>query len=834
MNLLNISSIRAAFLSIAASLLLFPATGFSQENNNKEAQETPADSSKKNDVPSVLKPYKDVVTSKAVSQKGMFTVHRIGEKYLFEIPKNLLGREVLLVVRTVQTGAGLGYGGESLSETLFRWDISENGKKIYLKSPYLYSVADKESPIYESFKNSFVEPVFYAFDIKTFGEDSSVVIDVTELYSKDIITFGIAEMKKSSFGIGNLEDNKSFLHYIKAFPGNIECRSQKTYKRTGKVRGGAESNGFVTYIIHHSMLLLPEKPMMPRLSDERVGMFSQGQVDYSYDDFRIKGTKYVRRWKLEPKDPDAYHKGVLTEPVNPIVFYIDPATPKKLIPYFKMAVEDWQPAFEAAGFKNAIIAKEVPSKQEDPDWDAMDARYSMINYLASQEENAYGPHVADPRTGEIIEAHVCIYHNIMKLLANWYIIQTAGSNPEARKLTLSDEVMGALYRQAVCHEVGHSLGLPHNFAASGAIPVDSLRSPSFTDKYGTTMSIMDYARYNYIAQPGDGVKRYIPIVGPYDKYSINWAYRVIPGANTPAEEVPALDRMVEEKLGDRTYLYIKHSLTQNDPRGQTEDLGDDAIKAGEYGMKNLRYVMENFDKWIAEPNQNYDNIKDFYQEVLTQWRRYIGHVNTSIGGIYETYKKQSQEGPAYFPVEKEKQIKSLNFILENVFEFPQWLIRRDLIEKFDDSGMYERSIRAIQAGALVDILSNASLNRMADFTYKYPDAYRIEDLLASIRGFLFKEVMKGQEIDIYKKSLQKTYLDRLKYLGPKNPGAEKRDMGVNVLLLTDVQTIAWNELNALRDDLEKGIKKYRKGSLMRAHLELMLRDLDIVLKIEQV
>ncbi len=830
MNLFKTSSIRALF-SIITAIFLIPSLAISQENN-KETSENQTDSSRKAETPSVLKPYKDVITSKAVSQKGMFTVHKIGEKYYFEVPRNMLGREVLLVVRTVQTGAGLGYGGESLSETMFRWDLSDNGKKIYLKSPYLYNIADKESDIYEAFKNSFVEPIFYAFDIKTFGEDSSAVIDVTELYSKDIITFGISEMKKSKFGVGNIEDNKSFLHYMKAFPENIECRSQKTYKRAGKVMGGAESNGFVTFVIHHSMLLLPEKPMMPRLADDRVGMFTQAQTDYSYDYFKIKKTQYISRWKLEPKDPDAYHRGELTEPVNPIVFYIDPATPAKLIPYFKLAVEDWQVAFEAAGFKNAIIAKEVPSKEEDPDWDAMDARYSMINYLASEEQNAYGPHVADPRSGEIIEAHVCIYHNVMRLLSDWFIIQTAGSNPEARKLTLSDELMGALYRQAVCHEVGHSLGLPHNFAASGAIPVDSLRSPSYTDKYGTTMSIMDYARYNYIAQPGDGVKRYIPMVGPYDKYNVNWAYRVIPGAETPAEEVSALDKMVEEKLGDRTYLYIKHSLTQKDPRGQTEDLGDDAIKANGYALKNLRYVVENFDKWIAEPNESYDNIKEFYEEIFRQWRRYIGHINTSIGGLYENYKKQSQSGPAYSPVEKEKQIESLDFIIENVFEFPQWLIRRDLIEKFDDSGMYERNIRGMQAAALVDIISNASLNRLADISFNHPDSYRIDDLFATLRGSLFKELLQGKEIDIYKKSLQKTYLDRLKYLGPKNPDSEKRDMGVNILLLTDVQTIAWNELLELKKDLTRSIKKYSKGSLMRAHIDLMIRDLNIILKIE--
>lgn len=817
-------------ISLITLLTITPFKIYSQEQTKEETSENNTENGKeKTAAPASIRPYSDIITSKAISQKGLFGVHQIGDKYFFEIPKNLLGREVLLVVRTVKTGGGAGYGGESLSETLFRWDISANGRKIYLRSPYIYNIADKESDIYAAFQNSFVEPIFYAFDIRAFGKDSAAVIDVTDLYAKDAITFGLAEMKKSSFGIGNQEDNKSFIHYIKAFPQNIECRSQKTYKKAGKSRSSVETNGFVTFEINHSMLLLPEKPMMPRIADDRVGMFTQGQTDYSYEYFKIKGTQYVRRWRLEPKDTDAYNRGELTEPVKPIIFYIDPATPKKLVKYFKQGIEDWQPAFEAAGFKNAIIAKEVPSKEEDPDWDEMDARYSMVNYLASQEQNAYGPHVADPRSGEIIEAHVCIYHNLMKLVSNWYRVQTAGSNTKARTLTLSDEIMGELYRQVVCHEVGHSLGLPHNFAASAAIPVDSLRSKTYTDKYGTTMSIMDYARYNYIAQEGDGVERYIPVVGPYDKYNINWAYRVIPGISNPREEIPYLDKMIEEKLGDRTYLYIKHQLTQNDPRGQSEDLGDDSMLAGELGLKNLKYVAQNFDKWIYEPHETHAPIKEFYEEIFSQWRRYMRHVTTHIGGRYETYKKQSQEGPSYLPVERENQKRAMKFITENVFEMPQWLIRRDLIEKFDASGMYERNIRSVQTGVLNDLLSMAALSRMVDAAYNYENTYRAEELLEDIRKGIFKPVYNGKPLDVNLRSLHKVYIDKLKSLAPKSIMTEKRAMGVNMLYLNDLQSIVWNELEILRKDLVSAAKKYKKGSIDRAHLELQLQNVNAII-----
>ncbi len=829
---MNTKSKALTLVKILTAIIIFLTTSsnpaLSQEQT-KEENETNETTKEKPTAPAQIKPYSDVITSKAISQKGMFGVHQVGDKYLFEIPKSLIGREVLLVVRTVKTGGGAGYGGESLSETLFRWDLSGNKKKIYLRSPYIYNRVDKESDLFRSFSNSFVEPIFYSFDIKAFGPDSSYVIDVTEMYAKDAITFGLSEMKKSSFSIGTLEDNKSYIGYMKAFKNNIECRSQKTYKRAGKPRGSSESNGFVTFEINHSMLLLPETPMMPRIADERIGMFTQGQTDYSYDYFRIKGTQYVRRWKLEPSDMDAYKRGELVEPKNPIVFYIDPATPKKLVKYFKQGIEDWQPAFEAAGFKNAILAKDVPTKEENPDWDEMDARYSMVNYLASQEENAYGPHVADPRSGEIIEAHVCIYHNLMKLVSSWYRIQTAGSNPQARVLTLSDEVMGELYRQVVCHEVGHSLGMPHNFAASSAIPVDSLRSKTYTDKYGTSMSIMDYARYNYIAQDGDGVKNYIPKVGPYDKYVVNWAYRVFPDVKKSADEIAHLDKIVEEKRGDRTYLYIKHGMTQNDPRGQAEDLGDDAIKAGELGLKNLRYVVANFDKWILEPREDFKPVKEFYEEILSQWRRYMGHVTTSIGGMYENYKKQGEDGAVYTPVEKEKQKRAFKFIADNVFEMPHWLVRKDLISKFDASGAYERNLRAMQGGYINDMLSMASLSRMVDASYSNPDNYTVEELFSDIRGSIFKEVYKGEPLDVYKRSLHKVYIDRLKSIAPKNVLTEKKSMGINMIYLNDLQTLVWNELNTLKKDLERCSGKYRKGSLDRGHLDIQLENLKTII-----
>lgn len=791
---------------------------FAQEEKSEQKDET------KDKVQVPIKPYSDVITSKAISQTGMFGVHKVGEKYFFEIPQNLIGREILIVVRTVKTGSGAGYGGESIAEVMYRWDVADNGKKVYLRKPYEYTVVDKQSDIYESFKNSYVEPIHHAFDIKAFGRDSSMVIDVTDMYGKDNFTFGLGSQKKGSLGIGAQDDDKSFIHYIKAFDNNIECRSQKTYKRTG--RGAMGGNEIVTFEVNHSMLLLPAKPMMPRLADERIGFFTQGQTDFSYDYFRIKQTSYIKRWKLEPKDPEAFRRGELVEPVKPIVFYIDPATPKKLVKYFKQGIEDWQIAFEQAGFKNAILAKEVPSKTEDPNWDAMDSRYSMVCYLASEELNAYGPHVADPRSGEIIEAHVCIYHNLMKLVADWYRIQTAAANPDARALTLSDETMGKLFQQVISHEVGHSLGLAHNFAASNAIPIDSLRSVAYTDKYGTTMSIMDYARYNYVAQEGDGVKQFIPKIGPYDKYVISWGYRPILDATTPQQEQPTLDKWIAEKVGDKQYLYVKHNLAQLDPRGQTEDLGDDAVKAGTLGLNNMKYIVANFDKWLYEPYENFNEIKDFYDEIISQWRRYMRHANCYVGGQYETYKHQNQSGACYEPVEKAKQKEALEFLCQNALDFPEWLIRRDLMKQFDPSGVYERNLRSLPSAVLSELISSAALHRMIEASENDKNAYGPGELMKDVRVFIYRNASKGKKMDMTERSLQKTYIDRLKNIAPKDISEEKKTApGGNILNMNDIPAIAWNELDILKNDISKWIAKYPKGSIDRAHLQIQLENI---------
>ncbi|MDR0509978.1 MAG: zinc-dependent metalloprotease [Rikenellaceae bacterium] len=809
----------AALFTLAVML---PTGAAAQEKQEKEEGEAKTDEKKEQVAArTALKPYKDVITDKAITQKGMFDVHCIDDRYYFELPNAMIGREVLLVVRTVRTGGGAGNGGESIAEVMLRWDMAANRKKIYLRKPYVYTVADRESDIYKSFESSYVEPIFQAFDIRTFGSDSSAVIDATDMYGKDNFTFGLAAKEKSTFHLGAQEDDKSFIYYVKAFPCNIECRSQKTYKRTSGDRTANSGADYVTFEINHSMQLLSEKPMTPRYGDDRVGFFTQSQTDYSYDYFRIKKTSYVRRWRLEPSDTAAFRRGEAVEPVKPIVFYIDPNTPKKLVPYFKEGIEAWQTAFEQAGFKNAILARDVPSKEEDPDFDAMDARYSMVNYLASETANAYGPHVADPRSGEILEAHVCIYHNLMRLVSNWYRIQTAGSNPQARTLVLSDEVMGELYRQVVTHEVGHSLGLAHNFASSSAIAVDSLRSPSFTDRYGASTSVMDYARYNYVAQPEDGVRRYISGVGPYDRYAIEWGYRPILDAASPKDELPELDKWVRAREGDPAYLYVKHGLSQIDPRGQMEDLGDDAIKAVELGLRNLRYVMENFERWIVEPYETYAPVKEYYEEIIAQWKRYMGHVNCYIGGQYETYKHQGQDGPVYVPVERSRQKAALKFICENAFDFPDWLYREDLFRRFDPTGVYKRQVRLIPSAVLGETVSLSAIYRMMEASYRDSEAYSPAEFLSDVTSYLYRNAYRGRPMSAVERSLQRSYVDRLKKMAPRELN-ERQAAGGNILNATDVQALTWNELGTIYRAIKKCVGRYPKHSLDYAHLQLQL------------
>ena len=766
-----------------------------------------------------IKPYKEVITDKAKTDNGLFKVHRLDGKYFYEIPDSLFNREMLVVTRYAKTPTVDGtYGGEELNEQIWKWQRRE--KQVMIRIPSYDNIADEKTEMFEAVKNSNLDAVLASFDIKAINKDSaSVVIDVTDLYAKDIQSLGLPQSIRTKYKITTLDDTRTYVDTIKSFPLNIEVRSLKTYKATDPP--GDKSIGSMTVEIHNSMLLLAKTPYKVRFADSRIGFFGQSQTDYGLDEQKAQVTRYIHRWKLEPKDPEAYKRGELVEPKKQIVYYIDPATPAKWRPFLIEGVKDWNVAFEAAGFKNAITALEAPTN--DPDWSPEDARYSVIRYFASNIANAYGPHISDPRSGQIMESDIGWYHNVMNLVRNWFFVQTAAINPEARSPKFKDEVMGQLVRFVSSHEVGHTLGLAHNFGSSVAYPVDSLRSPSFTKrKGGTAPSIMDYARFNYIAQPGDeGVVLY-PGISDYDKWAIKWGYTWFDN-KSPEEEAKILNKWTIERAGNPIYFYGKQTGNPTDPRAQSEDLGDDAVKASQYGIANLKRIVPNIEKWTYEEGKPYDNLKELYGEVLTQWNRYMGHVRSSIGGIYENDKTYEQKGPIFTHVPKAKQKESVKFINDEGFNTPNWMLDQNVLSKIDNAGIVER-LRRTQVGILNGILDFSRLNRVIDNSVKNGSAaYLMNELMSDLRNGIWSELKTGANIDTYRRNLQRAHIERMSFLlnekEPTIPAQFAAFAGPQInAAQSDIRPMARLELKDLSAQIKAALPKY-SNPVLKAHLE---------------
>ncbi len=769
-----------------------------------------------------IKPYKEVITDKAKTDGGLFKVHRLDGKYFYEIPDSLFNREMLVVTRYAKTPTIDGtYGGEELNEQIWKWQRRD--KQVLIRVPSFRNIADTNTEMFQAVKNSNLDAVLSIFDIKAINKDSSsVVIDVTDLYAKDVQSLGLPQSVRTQYKITTMDEARTFVDTIKSFPINIEVRSLKTYRATDPP--GDKSIGSMTVEIHNSMLLLPKIPFKPRFSDDRVGFFGQSQTDYGLDVQKAQVTRYIHRWKLEPKDPAAYKRGELVEPKKQIVYYIDPATPAKWRPYLIEGVKDWNAAFEEAGFKNAITAMEAPLN--DPDWSPEDARYSVIRYFASNIANAYGPHISDPRSGEIMESDIGWYHNVMNLVRNWFFVQTAAINPEARSPKFKDEVMGQLIRFVSSHEVGHTLGLPHNFGSSVAYPVDSLRSPSFTKrKGGTAPSIMDYARFNYIAQPGDeGVVLY-PGIGDYDKWAIKWGYTWFDN-QTPEEEAKTLNKWTIERAGNPVYFYGQQTGNPIDPRAQSEDLGDDAMKASKYGIANLKRILPNIEKWTYEEGKPYDNMKELYGEVLSQWNRYMGHVRSNIGGIYENDKTYEQKGPVYSHVIKAKQKEAVKFINDQAFMTPTWMLDQTVLNKFDNAGIVDR-LRRTQVGVLNGILDFSRLNRIIDNSAKNGiAAYPMDELMLDLRNGIWSELKTGANLDTYRRNLQRAYIERMSFLLNENetpvPAQFAAFAGPQIdVSQSDIRPMARQELKSLSLQVKAALPKY-SNPVLRAHLDDVL------------
>jgi hypothetical protein len=712
-------------------------------------------------------PFDRVITKDAKSKKGMFTVYQVGERYFYEIPKKELGKQYLWNTQIAKTTVGAGYGGGEVTEKVVEWEMHNN--RVYLRDVDFTIHADPDSPLAAAVNAANNDTIVMAFNVAAY-HDGDPVIDVSRLFNTDVPEFSA----RQHIGASAFDASRSFIDHISPYPDNIEAEATATYTSAAAGRGGGGGGGrggggigggsmrgtSATIVLHHSMVRLPEKPMMARLFDERVGYFTTRQQDYTADEYRVRNVQYIARWRLDKKNPGA----AVSDPVKPIVYYIDSATPKKWVPWLKKGIEDWNEAFAAAGFSHAIIGKPAPTPQEDPDFSPEDVRYSVIRWLPSMTENASGPHISDPRTGEILNADIQFYHNVMNLARDWYFVQVGPLDPRAQKLPLSDDLMGRLLEYVVCHEVGHTLGFQHNMKASSMYPADKVRDKDWVHKMGHTPSIMDYSRFNYVAQPEDGIaaEDLIPRIGPYDVWATKWGYTPLPGVNTPRDEKPTLDKWAREQDNTPWYRFSTANSAGSDPGEETEAVGDaDATKSTAMGMKNLQRVAKMIMPATAwKEGETYEDLSEIYGRLLSQWQLEMNHVAQVVGGLNSQEKVVGQEGRVFTLVPKLKQEEAVKFLVDNALATPQWLIDPEILRRIEANGALTR-IRNAQNSVLNQLLNDQRFSRLIEQqTLDGTAAYTAAELLSTVRKGVWKELDGTTvKIDAYRRNLQNAYLE---------------------------------------------------------------------------
>ncbi len=694
--------------------------------------------------------------------KGLTTVYNQDDKWYISISDSIIGRDLELVSRISKSAEGgrkgsEGYAGDILSHEMVRFSKGP-GNKIFLHHVMLEERAAKSMA--ENVKNSNTAAIVASFDIAAWnGDKSENVIDVTNFLLTENPLLHFDKSMKRTFTLQNMVKERSYVSEIKTYPINTEFRSVITY--------GKENGQSATYEYNASLVLLPKEPMMGRIMDPRVGYFTESFTDFDMNPQGVEKVSFAARWRLEPKPEDLqkYLNGELVEPRKPIVIYIDPTTPKEWVPYLIAGVNDWQAAFEAAGFKNAIMAKEAPSAEEDPTWSLDDATHSAIVYKPSTVANASGPHVSDPRSGEIIETHINWYHNVMDLLRKWYFIQCAPSDPMARSMQLPTELMGQLIRFVSSHEVGHTLGLMHNFGGSNCpiYTVDNLKSVEFLKKYGHSSSIMDYARFLYLAEEKDNIPQELlfPCIGPYDKWAIEWGYRYYPQFKTPQEESEYLKKVVTEKLKDPSGIYkYGTDIDPSDPRYQSEDLGANQMESNELGINNLKVVMDNIENWTATPNEPFTNLSDIYDQVVDQYKRYINHVAKYIGGVMTEEKLEEEPGSVITFVSKAKQQEALSFLKKHFFTTPKWLLKEEIFTKTKKDKL--NIMQGIYNAVLTRLVDSRVLGNICKAEESLgKNAYTIENYFTDLNNIIFAPIPSDPQEAAFRRMMQKIYVQKL-------------------------------------------------------------------------